>query len=1075
MNPREELFIIQNGSRKKIDIESPSGITLKFLSNLFNDLSKFCASYSYTFKLPKTINNMITFDMVDDIRHDSHFFGKRIACEYYRDGIKLFDNAFLYVTESGTTYSAAITWNVLSWLKQINDDGLSIKDLEKELGPEELTTLLFRCYDASTTDSQSMDSNNVNALYRCGTRYENPNRPPLIPVRYLLNKIAQRYGKGDATNIFSFLRQTPLTNVDLARGEEHNIIEDGALPMVDGKWSAKYAKTQICKSEKLSTALYNSAATKEFPLFRKGSNNCILYLANRYKWIRFGSISGASDYVSFYEAYGSAVSNETTLDVTNTSWTLKAASTGLNIGFRPVDMQNTLYVRGKIRVNGFASLRFIKFHYYIGQNAGNAARYVPNIDEGGNIEDMIEIQASEVENMSGIYEFNFDPEDGGTEIEIEKSDGDYELWAIQLVCSDSSTFVTDGYLKFVPYRENISMRRVSPESLNTVDLFANLPDIKIIDFLKSLFYIENSYPILESDGRIGQIRYKDLYNHIQSKEIYDWSLLLSNSVKDDSMKYTNGNLGQANLFCMKNYSDSMDEDQDSPLEYETAFGSFPTDNEHLDLKKTIYTFPYASAAKVTKNGYSAGDTFIFWESEDNWDWKVAGSIQPIIGRIVPYTRAVKYSWSQTPTISNHLKFAIWQVADMNYSNSILAKILRKPYVITTQLRLDSYTLSTIDFSKPVYLSRYNSFFGIISLQLDSKGFTKAELVKLPPLADLTESEECAPEVEISGSNILYKIDGRSAVGSYEIEAKVKRARITRMEVSIDNEKIFDGFCESFRNEVRFETGNSHVVTATAYADNGLSTMVNFPIQLILVTDQTEQGSTSIAVDFLECPTYLTIGKNKSNIQTIRVAAYNYNGIRSLKLYKYRKGSGQRELVVSGIAESITYQWEYFYQLSDGNLQTKEWIFEAVFTDATGNSVTNTREVSVSVSSSVAPQFNGVASGINFQMESEDGNIYEAGQYKEIDFGSNFGCWFAVQASNCTPYYVLLHFECYTRDNEEDYAFDYGIDPSTGNTDSVDFPADLIGQYSAIKCTAEAWFNDTEKTHFTSGNIWLYNK
>jgi len=1079
MITKEDLYIIHNGERKRIDLISPSGITLKFLSNLFTDLSKFCASYSYTFKLPRTLNNMETFDLVEDIRHDSSFFGKRIPCEYYRDGIKLFDNAFLYVNESGKEYSALMTWNVLSWLKQVSDDGLSIKDLEKDLGGSELTTLLFRCSSAYTSQSQSMGSDHVDALYRCGTKYENEIRPPLIPVRYLLDKIAQRYGKTNAKQIFSFMLNDALSNTDLAGSEQHNIVENGAIPLVDGKWSNKYAKTQICQSEKISTASYNSATTKQFPIFRDGSSNNILYLANRYKWLRFGSISGSNDFVKFYEAYGSAISKATTLDVTNTSWTINAAATGLNIGFCPIDKTNPLILRGRIRTNGLATLRFVKFHYYLGQTVGSAARYVPQTDDDGNLEDTIEISVSEVENMSGIYEFNFDPEEGGQEIEIEKSENDYTLWAIQLVTYDSSVYITDGYLKFIPYRDNISMTRVTPAALNTVDLFSNLPDIKIIDFLKALFYIENAYPILENDGRIGQIRYKDLYTHIQNREIYDWSLLLTTAIEDDSLKYTNGNLGQSNLFCMKNYSDSQtEEEQDTPLEYEKAVASFATENEHLDSKKTIFTFPYASAAKITKNGYSAGDTFIFWEREGNWDStsKVAGSITPIIGRIVPYNRAVKYNWSQTATITNYLRFAIWQVTDMDYPQTILAKILRKPYVITTKIRLDAYTLSTIDFSKPVYIDRYNSFFGIISLQLDSKGMTKAELVKLPPLDDLTESEESVPEIEITGSNPLYKTEGRNAVGSFQVEARVKKAWITRMVVKIDGSQIFDGACESFSYEVSFESGADHPVEITAYSSNGLSATKTYTIHLAFVSDQTEQGSTNTAVDFLECPSSLTIGKNKRNVQNIRIAAYNYIGIQSLKLYKYPQGSIQKDLVASGTTESLTYIWEYYDQLSDGFLQTKNWIFEAEFTDNNGTVIRTTKNVSVSIASNIAPYFDGVATGIAFQMESNDGNIYNEGQYKEVDFGSNFNCYFAVYAANCSPYYVLLHFKCYRGDiaGAADFEFDYGIDPSVGISDNIEFLASEIGQYHAIRCTAKAWFNDDESQQWYSGEIWLYN-
>lgn len=44
----EELYIIKDEERHKLDLNCPSGITLNFKSNLFGDLSKISASYSYT-------------------------------------------------------------------------------------------------------------------------------------------------------------------------------------------------------------------------------------------------------------------------------------------------------------------------------------------------------------------------------------------------------------------------------------------------------------------------------------------------------------------------------------------------------------------------------------------------------------------------------------------------------------------------------------------------------------------------------------------------------------------------------------------------------------------------------------------------------------------------------------------------------------------------------------------------------------------------------------------------------------------------------------------------------------------
>lgn len=65
------------------------------------------------------------------------------------------------------------------------------------------------------------------------------------------------------------------------------------------------------------------------------------------------------------------------------------------------------------------------------------------------------------------------------------------------------------------------------------------------------------------------------------------------------------------------------------------------------------------------------------------------------------------------------------------SYSYLAKIIENPILITEQLMLNELDLRDIDYSVPVYLSKYGAFFAIVSITRDSKGICKCELLKLP--------------------------------------------------------------------------------------------------------------------------------------------------------------------------------------------------------------------------------------------------------------------------------------------------------------------------------------------------------
>lgn len=74
---KEELYIYDKEDvRRSLDINTPSGITLKWVSNLFNSLDKVNCSYSYTFKIPMTNHNRNIMDITEDIRHDSGIIRK---------------------------------------------------------------------------------------------------------------------------------------------------------------------------------------------------------------------------------------------------------------------------------------------------------------------------------------------------------------------------------------------------------------------------------------------------------------------------------------------------------------------------------------------------------------------------------------------------------------------------------------------------------------------------------------------------------------------------------------------------------------------------------------------------------------------------------------------------------------------------------------------------------------------------------------------------------------------------------------------------------------------------------------
>ncbi len=193
---KEELYVINaNGERYSLDLPSPSGITLKWVSNLFSDISKLTCSYSYTFKLPMTAKNRRVLDIADDIRHESSFARVTVDAEFLVNGICLCPNANLYVSEVSTSsFSCVMTWRVLKAFEEMKSNSIDINELPSvgtftwKTGDNDLA------YGYPSRTFKNTD-NILYPNYDAGLPYEDGTPPkPVVPVYRLVQLINDYYG-----------------------------------------------------------------------------------------------------------------------------------------------------------------------------------------------------------------------------------------------------------------------------------------------------------------------------------------------------------------------------------------------------------------------------------------------------------------------------------------------------------------------------------------------------------------------------------------------------------------------------------------------------------------------------------------------------------------------------------------------------------------------------------------------------------------------------------------------------------------------------------------------------------------
>lgn len=144
-----------------------------------------------------------------------------------------------------------------------------------------------------------------------------------------------------------------------------------------------------------------------------------------------------------------------------------------------------------------------------------------------------------------------------------------------------------------------------------------------------------------------------------------------------------------------------------------------------------------------------GDSVKFWElSDGEYNYSACQPCYGILSSAWP-RRLYNYdmtTWKTTESstvINTASKVAsgdnvLWMdvlnpFADMskNPNWAYVQEIVKDPIMVTEKMLLNEMDLRDIDFSKPVYLEKYNSCFAIVTIQRDSKGVCKCELIKLP--------------------------------------------------------------------------------------------------------------------------------------------------------------------------------------------------------------------------------------------------------------------------------------------------------------------------------------------------------
>lgn len=691
---KEELYIIRNSKRHKIDLLQPSGITLCFNSNIFNDLSKIDCSKTYTFKLPNTATNAKAFDLVGDLRYPSALYGLRIPCELWVDGVPIVGN--LYVSElNNGTYSAVMTFAAVEGLQAINDDDVDICDLGAgeeitfgwETSSRNAGSIATYCAASNFTNARAqtplysagvpMYRDGSEAFYRISdsesSASQRPLMPPVMPLYAIVQKIQTYYGV-----TFDFFPSYAYSDLaaDIAGGVTPAFQKVAGIPLVTTILGEQYEEEQNMQFNNVTGVSDVSYTFTDRDLQTK--------TFEAQNQISFSSVSFSAD-ADFLACYG----------------------THCGAAFKTLCNNVSLRLGGSL---------------YVSFNEANELETPPRLIiamysiRGETILDEIEAQYDDVNSTAGnqIYFWDFRETEGFTPHDVEGVPTRGLPIVLRLDDVDVPDTFTSCDLMVYPHFEDGIMG-------HKIRVYDCLPDLSAMQLMKSIYYILGGFPKVNTDGSLGISYFTDIRDNLTNGNVYDWSdcALIDYGADPATLKFTNGNLGIENYLLMRN--ESTDEQETSKTDdiYGSPLFSFTCANKVLDKAKTLHQFPFYGRfiQNGTHHSLATGDTIKYWSVDNNI--ARASEAKPAIGTF------------DIDADSGLLTFSVWQTDDANENYTYLQSILSKPYVVKIPVRVALADLAAIDYTRPVYIAQLNAYFAIMQVVVSTNGETTAELIKLP--------------------------------------------------------------------------------------------------------------------------------------------------------------------------------------------------------------------------------------------------------------------------------------------------------------------------------------------------------
>ena len=752
----ERLYV----DNKLVDVGKDVGITMSIVSNLFSDVSKLKGNASYTIKLPKTAVNMSVFGYADRVDARTTMAYRKHVARFYRNGVEIFKDADCVLqSASDEGYEVVIVWGCRPKFTDIIKQNMTLRDLQSD------ATLLFE--ETPTISTYDGFMSQGYGYLRMITRWESKEEPKEWHGR----NDSGEYGLGwqkithvgketsGATDItprrifIAFNNNHPCVSVKW-------ILERILADMgVEFRWTGD-AKTMVeslaipCVTKEANELTYTGKMVAQWVSQPSGGYGRKMVMAVIASDTVFGNLNTETD----------------TLTVLTDCDLMVRADISIKHNWDSVFEYVEGY--GTEEEHSFAYRDFFKAAEVIievkhGDSStdeyriGNAENFFV-----GDLYDRHDVGLVEVLSSSGIISV-----EQGDEISVKlisTGDQSYRAWSIS---GGMSAMAVDG--SDVPFNGQFP-------------IVENLPDIKVVDFVKFLCAVTGTFPLQKSSGNVVEFAEFDVLQRNIVNAV-DWT----NRVRAKTTSNVPQRIGyKMDGWCKRNHY-KWKEDEKTHGGYD---GYLTIDDDTLDEERDVVTFPFA--ASDMEHGIALVPLYERkYEYDDN-----GALIEPPTyeyGRTEP--RIVEVTGMGSGNAGTRFKMEMQGIIAEKYG--LISGCLANAKVIEESVELTDREIAEFDETIPVWLAQYGSYFAVLEIKMNGDGLSDVKMIRIkneyqhgdvPPVvvyysvqATLSHITANVPSSVVAGSALTIQL---TADEGYQIDDST-------VEVSMGGEPVISAYSD----------------------------------------------------------------------------------------------------------------------------------------------------------------------------------------------------------------------------------------------------------------------------------------